>query len=114
MLVPKMNTSPLLDYVPSSGLPTPPSPLVRGYMLSWQSIVNLSGGNAATDLDAQEIGILPAGTSIFVFIAGRGGSLWLRVQDATSPVTDLDGGVIVPIEYDPTLNPFVLQRQLGY
>lgn len=107
-------SSPILDYAPASGLPTPSSPLVRGYLLFWQTIQNLSGGNVATDLDAQQIGILPANTAIFVFPTGRGGSLWLRVQDATSPVTDLDAGVVVPTNYDPVLNPWVLQRQLGY
>ena len=53
-------------------------------------------------------------TIIQVVIAGRGESLWERVQDATTPGTNTEAGRIQPTEYNASTSPYVLKRQAGY
>ena len=86
----------------------------QGFLYYWPDIEHLTGGIQATDLDAQDISVLMPDALIIVCIPDRGASHWLRVEDAGSPVTDTDAGVITPINYDSILRPFVLHRQLGF
>ena len=110
-----MPDSPILDYQwpyqpPTAGQGFPQS----GQVFYWPDITRLTGGVAATDLDAQAISLLPPNTIIQVVIAGRGESLWERVQDATTPGTNTEAGRIQPTEYNASTSPYVLKRQAGY
>src|SRR2546430_16999442 len=106
--------TPIINY---SGFPATPVfaglPL-QGYFFYWPSIVNLTGGNVATDLDAQAINEMPPSSAVLVVIPTRGASEWPRVTDASSPATDLVGGTIRPTNYEATLRPFVLKRKSGF
>lgn len=108
--------TPILNYQPGGGVPpgvsTPPTR--QGPLFYWPQIINLTGGNPATDLDAQDISVLPPDSLITVVIDGRGESQWLRVQQGGSPVTDTNAGLIVPTNYDSLLRPYVLKRQIGF
>jgi hypothetical protein len=108
--------SPILVWEPGGGVSVGGGGAVprSGTLYYWPSIENLTGGIAATDLDAQNISALPADSLIIVTIGNRGESQWLRVLNASSPVTNTDSGVIVPINYDASLRPYVLYRQLGF
>ena len=111
-------TSPILGYDPGQGTPsgggTSGGQQIQGQFYYWPNIIHLSGGIAATDLDAQDISVLPDNALIQVSIPGRGGSQWLRVKDGTSPTTDLNKGVIRPINYDVVLRPYILNRYMGF
>jgi hypothetical protein len=107
--------SPILIYGESAGTATSPSPPVRqGVLYYWPDIEHLTGGISETDLDAQDISVLAPDALIIVTIEDRGESQWLRVSDSASPVTDVDAGIITPTNYDVTLRPYVLHRQLGF
>jgi len=128
-----MIITPILDYDPDgvadggagAGTVLPPSPAVlppQGYFYYWPSVNTLTTGAALTpgltdpivSLDAQQISQLPANSVIEVVISGRGASQWKRVLNGTSPITNVDAGIIVPVNYDPIIAPYVLIREAGY
>ncbi len=76
-------------------------------------ITRLSGG-LATDLDSLNLTALGDLSLVKVVIPSRGESHWQKVTDLTSPATDLDAGIVVPVNYDSTLRPFVLRRTSGF
>src|SRR5215472_12778916 len=90
--------APGLPSVGGSGLPVP------GYFVYWPSINCLLQGTPGAielppvGLDAQRIGLLPDNIIIVVSIGDRGESNWLRVGDASSPSSDVNAGVIVPLD----------------
>src|SRR5262245_1916449 len=108
--------TPILDYTPGGGVPPGVSnpALQQGPLYYWPSIKNLTGGLKETDLDAQNIAGLSIDGLIIVTIANRVESQWLRVKQGGSPVTNTDVGLIVPTNYDNSLRPYVLQRQIGF
>jgi hypothetical protein len=109
--------SPILVWQPAGGVSVGGGGITiprAGALYYWPSIENLTGGIAATDLDAQNISGLPSDSLIIVTIDNRGESQWLRVLDGSGPVTNTDSGIIVPTNYDASLRPYVLYRQLGF
>jgi len=116
--------SPILDYdKPSAGLPLPggsglPPP---GYFYYWPTVNALTPTVVSTpisgdlvSLDSQPIYQLPADSIVEVSIAGRGASQWKRTQDSSSPATNVNAGIIVPVSYDAAARPFTLIRVAGY
>jgi hypothetical protein len=85
-----------------------------GYFLYWPSIKSLVDALGSPGLDAQRIDVLPDNTIVVVYISGRGESNWKRTFDNSSPVTNVDAGLIVPLNYDPGLRPYVLYRVEGF
>lgn len=113
-----MSLGPILLYDPEGGVVTGDDDgggigQRQGHLYYWPDIQNLTGGVAETDLDAQNISALPEDSLIIVVIESSGESTWLRANDATSPVTDTNTGVIVPTNYDAVERPYVLRRQIG-
>ena len=107
--------TPILGYNPSGGIPSGGTgTVVIGHFYYWPQIQNLTGGNPATDLDAQPIGALPVDALIEVVIPSRGASQWAKSPYSGAISSNTDNGTIVPIDYDPALNPWILYRQLGF
>jgi hypothetical protein len=92
----------------------PGAVVLFGNMYYLRYIKRLTGGVAATDADAINISTLQEDDALRFMIPNRGESSWQVQTDLTSPVTDTDAGIIVPINYHATLRPYVLRRQSGY
>jgi|SRR5215471_15315060 len=109
-------SAPILDYTFGGGVPpfSGPGLPVPGPFAYWPSIINLTGGMSATDLDAQSIELMPQNAVVELVIAGRGASQWKKVLDNTTPATNTEGGVVRTLSYDPISNPYVFKRQAGY
>lgn len=71
-------------------------------------------GGGVDNLDGKPIATYAALTTFLVFTA-TGASLWRKQLDSTvaDVVTDLDVGVIVPVDYDAGTMPYVLVRGMG-
>lgn len=117
--------SPILDYQLPSWIPIPGVPGFppNGPFFYWPTVNALTStviGDEPTPgglviLEEQSIWRLPTDALIEVKISGRGASQWLRVEDTSGPTTNVDmGGVIVPLDYDSSLRPFVLHRVAGF
>jgi Pectate lyase superfamily protein len=107
--------SPILGYQPQGGATTGFGTIGQrnGYLYYWPDIENLTGTIPQTDLEAQDISVLPS-ESLIIVVTGIDGeeTHWRRMPDSSSPVTDLDLGIIVPLNYDSGTRPWVLQQEL--
>ena len=120
--------TPILCYHPPSGMPVFEGEGLpqAGVFVYWPDVniltindppptgdPNYSG--VPVILQEQHISALPNNAIVVVMIYGRGTSHWKRTVDRDDPLTEEDiAGVIVPVDYDPDLNPVLLHRVAGF
>lgn len=120
--------TPILCYHPPSGMPafdSPPLP-EAGIFVYWPSVNMLTTDSEIPSddpnfsgelvvLQEQHVSGLPENAIVVVMIWKRGTSHWKRTRDTSDPATEVDlRGLIVPSDYDPEGNPFLLHRVAGF